>query len=254
VAESAFGVKDDASPAYALDPNLLIGTGGWHYFLTPGDKLANYSRCFRFVEVNASFYSHVPLRMAFSWRRRVPEGFVFSVKAHRAITHKHKFRICEETIKAQGHLRRFCEALGAEAIVYSTPPSFEPTDANLGAAREFFTEADRGALKLFWEVRGRAWWTAEARAALRKALAESDVTHSADLSYQEPVHAKQLVYSRVFGPMRERTRRGQYRVSDSQLERVGDQIGKHLGGKKKVMVAFHTVRMYEDAARMIKRA
>jgi len=239
---------------YATDRDLLVGAGGWQYFLTPGDRLANYSRCFRFVEVNSSFYSYVPLRMAYYWRRKVPEGFVFAVRAHRDITHKHRMGESEETSKAQMHMRRFCEALGAEALVYTTPPSFTPTEGNLGSAERFFSGAERGRFSLVWETRGTGWGAPKAKAALRRILMEADVTHSADLSYQDPVHANQLVYSRVFGPGREVTRHGQYSIRGSQFERTIEMAGKFLGQKKRVMVSFHSVRMYEDAARMIKRA
>jgi len=238
---------------YATDRNLLIGAGGWQYFLTPGDKLANYSRCYRFVEVNSSFYSYVPLRVAYDWRRRVPKGFVFSVRAHRDITHRHRMGASEETSRAQTHMKRFCETLGGEALVYTSPPSFGPTEANLEAAEQFFAGAERGRFSLVWETRGKAWNTAKARSALRRILRETDVTHSADLSYQEPAYTNQLVYSRIFGPAREVIRRGQYSVRDTQLERTIEMAGKYLGQKKRIMISFHSVRMYEDAARMIKR-
>ena len=216
--------------------------------------MANYSRCFRFVEVNSSFYSYVPLRVAYDWRRKVPRGFVFSVRAHRDITHKHKMRESEETAKAQMHMKRFCETLGGEALVYTTPPSFTPTEGNLRAAERFFSGAERGRFSLVWETRGREWGSPKAKAALRRILMETDVTHSADLSYQDPVHVNQLVYSRIFGPAREVTRHGQYSIRGSQLGRTIEMAGKFLGQKKRIMVSFHSVRMYEDAARMIKRA
>jgi len=239
---------------YATDRNLLVGAGGWQYFFTPGDRLVNYSRCFRFVEVNSSFYSYVPLRVAYDWRRKVPKGFVFSVRAHRDITHKHKMRASEETARAQTHMKRFCETLGCEALVYTSPPSFWPTEENLVAAERFFAGAERGRFSLVWETRGKMWGTPKATAALRRILRETDVTHSADLSYQDPVYTNQLLYSRIFGPAREVTSHGQYSIRDSQLGRTIEMAGKYLGQKKRLMISFHSVRMYEDAARMIRRA
>jgi len=215
--------------------------------------LANYSRCYRFVEVNSSFYSYVPLRVAYDWRRRVPKGFVFSVRAHRDITHRHKMGASEETSRAQSHMKRFCETLGGEALVYTSPPSFGPTEGNLEAAERFFSGVERGRFSMVWETRGKAWNTPKARSALRRILRETDVTHSADLSYQEPVYTNQLVYSRIFGPAREVMRRGQYSIGDSQIGRTIEMAGRYLGQKKRLMVSFHSVRMYEDAARMIRR-
>jgi len=252
MATKAGGYGDSLSLGYSTDPNLLIGAGGWHYFFTPGDRLVNYSKSYRFVEVNSSFYSYIPLQVALNWRRKVPRGFVFSVRAHRDITHKHKLRISEETIRAQNYMKRFCEALGSEALVYSSPPSFEPTEENLMVAERFFEGAERGKFALVWETRGKMWSATKTKAALRRILMETDVTHSTDLSYQDPVYTNKLVYSRIFGPAREVIRHGQYSIKDSQLNRTIEISGKYLGQKKRVMISFHSVRMYEDAARMIK--
>ncbi|MBO3802448.1 MAG: DUF72 domain-containing protein [Candidatus Brockarchaeota archaeon] len=235
-------------------PGLYVGAGGWHYFLVPSDRLVSYSKCFKFVEVNSSFYAYPTLRAAYGWRKRVPEDFVFAVRANREITHGRKLLLCEETVKAQEYMKRLCEALRSEALVYTMPPSFEPSEENLARAREFFNEAERGRFKLAFETRGRLWGSASAREALRKVLAEADVTHSVDISYQEPVYANDLVYARIFGPARETTGRNQYSLRGDQMDKVVRKAGEHLRGGKRVMVAFHTVKMYEDAARMVRKA
>jgi uncharacterized protein YecE (DUF72 family) len=54
---------------------------------TPAERLALYARRFHTAELNASFY-HWPRNATFaSWRRRLPEGFLLSVKASRGLTH-----------------------------------------------------------------------------------------------------------------------------------------------------------------------
>ena len=74
-----------------------IGTSGWsyehweHVLYPPGTparhRLELYTRQFRTVELNASFYRW-PRDTGFaSWRRRLPEGFQMSVKAPRGLTH-----------------------------------------------------------------------------------------------------------------------------------------------------------------------
>jgi uncharacterized protein YecE (DUF72 family) len=76
---------------------IHIGTSGWSYdhwagVLYPpgtpqGQRLEHYLRRFDTVELNSSFY-HWPRTAMFSrWRRRLPEGFHFSVKAPRGLTH-----------------------------------------------------------------------------------------------------------------------------------------------------------------------
>lgn len=80
--------------------SIHIGTSGWSYqhwehVLYPADtppyhRLGYYLEQFRTVELNASFYRW-PRDTAFrSWRRRLPPGFLMSVKAPRGLTHAKK--------------------------------------------------------------------------------------------------------------------------------------------------------------------
>lgn len=74
-----------------------VGTSGWSYahwdgVLYPqGSSAAGRLRCYaeRFgsVELNASFYRWPREAVFAGWRRRLPDGFVFSVKAARGLTH-----------------------------------------------------------------------------------------------------------------------------------------------------------------------
>ncbi len=78
---------------------VLIGTSGWSYDHwadvlyppgRPGRRLDYYLTEFRTVELNSSFY-HWPRDSTFAgWRARLPEGFAFSVKAPRGLTHAKK--------------------------------------------------------------------------------------------------------------------------------------------------------------------
>lgn len=74
-----------------------VGTSGWSYDhwtgvlypegLPPRQRLGVYVRHFRTVELNASYYRW-PRDGAFtSWRRRLPDGFVLTVKAPSLLTH-----------------------------------------------------------------------------------------------------------------------------------------------------------------------
>jgi uncharacterized protein YecE (DUF72 family) len=74
-----------------------VGTSGWsydhweHVLYPPGtpsrDRLAHYAQQFATVELNSSFYRW-PREATFAgWRRRLPEGFLLSVKAPRGLTH-----------------------------------------------------------------------------------------------------------------------------------------------------------------------
>jgi len=74
-----------------------IGTSGWSYahweqvLYPPGlpvaKRLARYVGEFGTVELNASFYRWPPERNFAGWQRRLPPGFLLSVKAPRGLTH-----------------------------------------------------------------------------------------------------------------------------------------------------------------------
>jgi uncharacterized protein YecE (DUF72 family) len=74
-----------------------IGTSGWSYDhwsevlylagLPARDRLAHYTQRFSTVELNASFYRWPKTATFASWRRRLPDQFLLSVKAPRGLTH-----------------------------------------------------------------------------------------------------------------------------------------------------------------------
>ncbi len=76
---------------------LRIGCTGWGYpewggtfyprTVRRGDWLRHYSSVFDSTEVNSSFYRAVPRRVAGKWNAETPDGFGFSLKFPRAITH-----------------------------------------------------------------------------------------------------------------------------------------------------------------------
>jgi uncharacterized protein YecE (DUF72 family) len=77
--------------------SIYIGTSGWSYQhwdgvlypagTRPAQRLDVYTAAFDTVELNASFYRWPPNTQFVSWRRRLPPGFRFSVKAPRGLTH-----------------------------------------------------------------------------------------------------------------------------------------------------------------------
>ncbi len=77
-----------------------IGTSGWSYdhwqgILYPHStpvaaRLEHYVRHFDTAELNSSFYSWPRLHTFANWRRRLPEGFLLTVKAARGLTHGKK--------------------------------------------------------------------------------------------------------------------------------------------------------------------
>lgn len=90
--------------------NVHVGTSGWHYRdwggpfypkdLPKKDFLAYYAEHFHTVEINNSFYRLPKKETLRSWRKTVPTGFVFTVKASRFITHMKKLRDAKEALSS----------------------------------------------------------------------------------------------------------------------------------------------------------
>jgi len=77
----------------------MIGTAGWSIarkdaaaFPGEGSALERYSRRFDGVEINSSFYRPHRASTWARWAASVPDGFRFSVKVPKTITHQGKLR------------------------------------------------------------------------------------------------------------------------------------------------------------------
>ncbi|MGD2082529.1 MAG: DUF72 domain-containing protein, partial [Chromatiales bacterium] len=113
--------------------DIRIGTSGWSYRhwvgpfypedLPASRHLAWYAERFNSAEINNSFY-HLPSEKTLrEWRETVPEGFAFSAKASRYITHMKKLKD-----PAQG-VGRFLDRIGLledrlGPILFQLPPKW----------------------------------------------------------------------------------------------------------------------------------
>ena len=64
--------------------------------MKPQDFLSYYAGQLGTVEIDATWHAMPPRRTFESWARKVPEGFVFSLKTPRSITHDRYLQDCEE--------------------------------------------------------------------------------------------------------------------------------------------------------------
>jgi uncharacterized protein YecE (DUF72 family) len=85
--------------------NLLVGTSSWSSpdwrgtfypeSLDPADMISVYSRKLPTVEIDSTWY-HIPSRkMVEAWKSRTPEGFVFSAKVPKIISHDKYLEGCQ---------------------------------------------------------------------------------------------------------------------------------------------------------------
>jgi uncharacterized protein YecE (DUF72 family) len=87
---------------------LHVGTMGWSYDFWKGifypetlsskEFLGYYARQFGTVEVDSTFY-RIPRKLSVAnWKEQTPEGFMFSLKFPRVITHFKMLKDCEEEV------------------------------------------------------------------------------------------------------------------------------------------------------------
>jgi len=144
---------------------IRIGAQGWNYedwigpFYPRGTRAADlldvYVKAFDTVEVDSSFYAIPSEASVKSWAGRAPEGFVYSLKLPRQITHEERLRDCGEV------LEQFCQrarVLGEKLgpVLIQLPPDFSPRS---WAAFEKFIPLLPGDIRFAVEFRDRAWVT-----------------------------------------------------------------------------------------------
>lgn len=182
---------------------FLVGTSGWSYSHwrgpfypedLPRDQwLAYYARHFPTTEVNATFYRQPRPSTWDGWRQHAPPGFVYAVKAHQLITHRHRLHHCEAPLAAfvQG-ARRLGAALGP--VLFQLPPGLHRNDELLAA----FLALLPPDLQPAFEFRHASWYEEPVFALLRGRAAV--VVH--DWSEQPPhwLRTAPWVYLRFHGP------------------------------------------------------
>jgi uncharacterized protein YecE (DUF72 family) len=163
---------------------IRVGISGWRYppwrgtFYPKGlaqrRELEYASRHFSTIEINGSFYSLQRPELYARWRDETPDGFLFSVKAPRYITHMLRLRECDRALAnffASG-IANLAEKLGP--ILWQLPPTFrfdlELLDAFLALLPRDTDEAAALARRRNEKVRGRARLVYGERRPLRHAL------------------------------------------------------------------------------------
>ena len=150
---------------------IWIGCSGWQYrhwrerFYPrdlPVDKwLDYYVRAFDTVELNNSFY-RLPEADAFAtWARRVPDDFLFAVKASRYLTHLKRLREPQDPLdRLWSRATRLGEHLGP--MLYQLPPHW---NRDLPRLQAFLDALPRHRLHAI-EFRDRSWYHPDVFAAL----------------------------------------------------------------------------------------
>jgi uncharacterized protein YecE (DUF72 family) len=221
-----------------------IGAGGWAYFQVPGmDPLSAYSKAFNFVEVNSTFYETPPLSMVASWRDRVPTDFEFSVRVHRDLSHDYKLEPVKESHKILSKDVEICRTLRSSILQLETPQSLKITRGKASAFRDLLASSDTKGIRIAWEIRSEQQGK-QLPDYLIKTMQDLDLLHCVDLSREDPAYTADIMYARLFGKGRYNT----YQFDDKELKQIHEKIKK--AKEKKVILSFHGLKMYIDAARL----
>jgi hypothetical protein len=98
-------------------------------------------------------------------------------------------------------------------------------------------------LRLALEIRGVR--PAQLPPELLKIMQDYNIVHSTDISRGEmPAYQSDILYSRLFG----KGRHNVYQPTDEELSEIDTKASS--GKSEKIVMSFHFVRMYKDAARL----
>lgn len=206
--------------------------------------MKKYFENFSLVELNSTFYRYPQDKTAEGWRRKAPESFEFTVKAHQDISHKAKMKVEETSLPAFERMKQTCKILNAKVLILQTPGSFRPE--RLEYAERLFRAVNREKLVLAWETRGPAWESPEVFEKLKLVLEELDVAHVTDPFRILPAHVSEIAYFRLHG-LGERMYYYQY--TDDELRRLKELVSPYERKASGVYVLFNNLSMFEDAAR-----
>lgn len=184
-----------------------IGTSGWTYaewrhgFYEGVPRARWLSHCaerFDALEINASHYRLQARRTFERWAAAVPDGFRFTLKAHRYLTHVRRLREPVGPIRRdRGRAEALHERLAA--VLWQLPARFardEERTARLGCFLE--------ALSAEWparhaiELRHRSWFQPEVADLLASHGASAVISHAAEWPMWEATTAD-FVYVRLHG-------------------------------------------------------
>jgi len=150
---------------------IRLGTSGFSYDdwigpVYPPDMPRNqwlpyYATLFGTVELNVTYYRVPSWKVVKGWVERTPPEFVFTVKAHRSLTHERKEPDFE---KFQVGLAPLVEAGKLACVLVQFPHSFRPDPENLDYLR--IVREGLAELSLVVEFRNSAWVTEETFALL----------------------------------------------------------------------------------------
>ncbi len=225
-----------------VNKQILVGCGGWHYFkVLDLDPLEMYSKAFRFVEVNSTFYSLPSIERVSSWRRRVPADFEFSVKVNRLITHSEGLKPSVGTLETLEKMLEICKILNSNILVFETPKSLS-LECIVQNIKHILSMIDFGKVRVALEP--RCGWFSSMNPLLEEFQSLGIIPVTDYCIAEPPYDDDEISYSRLFGLGEHNI----YQFTDDDLKLIKERAERRKS--KKVYLSFHGISMYLDAARM----
>ncbi len=231
--------------------------------------MKKYFELFKLVEVQQTFYKLPQLKTVEKWREKAPENFIFTVKAHQAITHPvssptwRRSGLKEEEIKKLknkvGYLRptkevfefwnkivEICKVLSSPICLIQLPRSFKESEENLRNAEKFFSRIKREKISIALELRG---WSKES---FKKICRKFDLISCVDPFISNPLHfsRKKIAYFRLHGSYENGRINYKHKYSKKELKELKSKV---INLKvEDCYILFNNLYMKEDAINFMK--
>jgi uncharacterized protein YecE (DUF72 family) len=214
-------------PGAVRETELRIGCSGWNYDhwrhgvfypprMAPREWLDFYSRHFDTVEVNATFYRLPRREVVANWVKGSPDGFLFSVKMSRYITHIKRLLDLGSGVRTfYDRIHPLVHSPKLGPVLWQLPGTFRRDDERLANAL-----ARLPAGRHCFEFRHASWFAPEVTAMLREhgvALVIGD-----DPRRKFQTHELTTDWTFIRFHSGSRGRRGNY--SESELEEWAQRI------------------------------
>lgn len=225
---------------------VYVGTSGYDYYWNKRTPSAFEWYCaqgFNSVEVNATFYRYPTERMAKVWAR-APQGFAFSVKVHRSITHYSK--LSDRAPELWEAFTRPLRPLQDKVAfwLYQLPPSYHYSGEALRRLKDYFSTLKHPGTPVV-EFRSPEWW---AHTGELEGLGVAFCSVSAPRLPEDLVELQGVVYLRLHG----RTEWYSYVYDEGELDEILDRLERSKATK--IAVYFNNdLGMFENALYAARR-
>jgi uncharacterized protein YecE (DUF72 family) len=230
---------------------VRVGLCGWTI------SKASYVDVFSLVEVQQTFYDPPADALLLRWRREVPVGFEFTIKAWQVVTHESAsptyrrlkrglpdewhgqigaFRSTSPVLQAWQRTLECATTLRATAVLLQCPRSFRPTTGNVEQLCHLLTTVDRPKGRLLWEPRGN--WPVSL---LTELCHDLRLVHVVDPMQNETVTPDHIYY-RLHG-----TSGMRHSHTDQELRRLRDLVADRVSPH----VLFNNLPRVADAKRFL---